>query len=83
MDRREQLPIRGNTRGRRGSMMRTGQRVHYSDQEGNDDRNDRSLSPDEIPSRIETINNERSSDTRETKRDNYRRRMRETTQHLN
>ena len=63
--------------------MRTGQRVHYSDQEGNDDRSDRSLSPDEIPSRIETSNNERSSDTRETERDNDRRRMRQTDQYLN
>ena len=73
MDRTEQLPIRGNTRGRRGRMMRVGQRVHYSYQEGNDDRSDRSPSPDEVPSRIETINNERSSDTRETDRDNENR----------
>jgi hypothetical protein len=83
MDRREQLPIRGNTRGRRGRMMRLGQRVRYSDQEGNDDRSDRSPSPDAMPSRIEVISDERSSNTHDMDRENDRRRIRETTQHLN
>ena len=40
-NRKEQIPTRGNMTGRRGRIMRGGQRVHYSDQEGNDERIDR------------------------------------------
>ena len=80
---REQLTLRGNTRGRRGGMMRLGQRARYSNQEGNDDRSDRSPSPNEMSSRIEVIRDERLSDTHDMDRDNDRRRVRETTQHLN
>ena len=63
--------------------MRLGQRAYYSDQKGNEDRSDRSISPDEITSRIENYNNERINDNHETERDNDRRRTRQTDQHLN
>ena len=63
--------------------MRLGQRAYYSDQDGNGDRSDRPISPDEITSRIESHNNERVNDNHETERDNDRRRTRQTDQHLN
>ena len=80
---REQIPIRGNIRGRRGRILRGGQRVRYSDQEGNDDRSDRSQSPDERSSRMDSVIDERESDIHDMERENGRRRMRESPQPLN
>ena len=62
--------------------MRAGQRVRYSDQEGNDDRSDRSSSPNERSRRMDIVRNERDCDTHDIDRENDRR-MRESDQLLN
>jgi hypothetical protein len=66
---REQIPIKGNMRGRRGRIMRGGQRVRFSDLEGNDDRSDRSPSPDERSSGMDSVRDERYCDNRDMERD--------------
>ena len=82
-NRREQIPSKGNMRGRRGRMMRGRQRVRYSDQERNDDRSDMSPSPDERSNRMDSVRDERDSDNHDMEREDGRRRRRESPQSLN
>ena len=65
-------------RGRRGRIMRRGQRVHYSYQEGNDERIDRSPSSDGMSNRMDSVSDERDSDNHDTEREDGRRRIRES-----